>query len=64
MLLSLQRQILLVGVLADGAVVAVAATHASSSVIVVIIESGVDGFLGGVHVGVLNRGADVILSRK
>ncbi|KAI9582112.1 hypothetical protein GQX74_011607 [Glossina fuscipes] len=32
--------------------------------VVVIIESGVDGFFGGVHVGVLNSGAVVIFSRK
>lgn len=39
-------------------------THVSSSIVVVIIESGVEGFFGGVHVGVLNSGAVVIFSRK
>lgn len=54
-LLSLQRQTLFVGVLAVGS---------SSIVVVPIIDNGVDGFLGGVHVGVLNSGADVIFSKK
>lgn len=48
---------LLVGVLA-------VAEQISSSVMVVIIDRGVEGFFGGVHVGVLNSGAEVIFSKK